>query len=126
MLLCLGTDTPARAPCLGGTSRCSCVQTFGAHQLPVSSGGPSVTPTQQPAFEEPKAEVEGRGRGRGRLPGAAQVKTASLLVTAPHADLARVPEAVCFCLSPEGGGVRLRALSDELSDNEFAPHGAGA
>lgn len=34
------------------------------------------------------------------------------------------PETVCFCLSWEGGGVRLRALSDELSDNEFAPHGA--
>lgn len=35
-------------------------------------------------------------------------------------------QSLCFCLSWEGGGVRLGALSDELSDNEFAPHGAGA
>lgn len=32
-------------------------------------------------------------------------------------------QRLCVLLSWEGG-VRLRALSDELSDNEFAPHGA--
>lgn len=32
----------------------------------------------------------------------------------------------CVFLSFLGGGVWLRALSDELTDNEFEPHGARA
>lgn len=77
-------------------------------------------------FGDIKHEVEGARKMESRRPGAAKVKTVSLFVTAPHAHLARVPATVCFHLFLGGGGLRLRALSDELSDNEFEPHGARA
>lgn len=90
-----------------------------------NSTGTAARPLLLTIFEETEAERKGAGTWRGRLPGVTQVKAARLLVTAPHAHLTHVPKTVCFCLSG-GGGVRLRALSDELSDNEFEPHGARA
>ena len=85
---------------------------------PVPRGGPAL-PCSLPLRERGR-KMEGPA---ACLPGAAQVKTASLPVAAPHAHLPRARDCV-FLSFLGGGGVRLRALSDELSDNEFAPHGA--